>query len=93
MPTYVAQCDKCNTTIEYITKIADRDSANGTKCPFCEDGVYTRIMTTVAFGDPIRLGITRPDAGMKEVLQRIQEKACGKGSNASVVNQSNLTRL
>lgn len=89
MPTYVAQCCECATKIEYMSKILYRDAINGTKCPFCETGTFDRIMTTVAFGDAVRMGFTRPDQGMREVLQKIQEKsAC-----AHVTEQSNLTRL
>jgi hypothetical protein len=31
--------------------------------------------------DPVRLGIKRPDAGFKEVLQRIHEKTAGSTLN------------
>jgi hypothetical protein len=31
--------------------------------------------------DPVRLGVKRPDAGFKEVLQRIHEKTAGSTLN------------
>lgn len=40
-------------------------------------------------GDPVRLGITRPDNGWKEVLQKINERTPG----STLKNHSNLTKL
>lgn len=40
-------------------------------------------------GDPVRLGITKPDAGWKEVLQKINERAPG----STLKDHSTLTRL
>ncbi len=39
--------------------------------------------------DPVRLGITKPNEGWKEVLQKINERTPG----ATLKDHSNLTRL
>jgi hypothetical protein len=41
----------------------------------------TIITGTPATIDPVRLGITKSDAGFKEVLQRIHEKTAGSQLN------------
>lgn len=39
------------------------------------------ILQPVGFGDPVRMGITRPDQGFKEVLQKIHERVPGSKLN------------
>ena len=76
MPIYVAHCNKCEYMTDFTAKIDDRDRMNDTPCPLC-DGTMSRIITTVAFGDPVRLGMSGKDGGMKEVLQKIHATTPG----------------
>jgi hypothetical protein len=43
-------------------------------CPDCEtEGTIVQLATAAAFGDPIRMGIKRPDSGFGEVLGKIKK--------------------
>lgn len=58
-------------------------------CSECGGSVEKVILGAPTVGDAIRLGVTRPDGGMKEVLQKIHERTAGSTLNKT----SQLTRL
>ena len=58
-------------------------------CSECGGSVEKVILGAPSLGDAIRLGVTRPDSGMKEVLQKIHERTPGSKLNSV----SQLTRI
>lgn len=82
MPLYDYKCKDCETTFEKSCKIVEMDEPK--ECPSCKSMNSEKFIGGApAFGDPFRMGITRPDQGFKEVLQRIHEKTPG-----SILNQT-----
>ena len=75
MPFYQYSCAACTHEFEKSLKIAERDEAQ--VCPECNSGETVRGVSAAPLIDPVRLGIRRPDAGWKEVLQKIHEKTPG----------------
>jgi putative FmdB family regulatory protein len=87
MPTYPYKCE-CGHQFEWQSKIIDREIPLSEPCPSCGViGKIQRIITTVGFGDPVRMGFMKPDSGMKEALQRIHEKTPGSqlDKNSTIV--------
>lgn len=81
MPAYTYKCKACNHEFERVLKIAERDLPTTEQCPECkaEGQVYKTILGAPALGDPVRLGLIKPDSGFKEVMQKIH--AANPGSN------------
>lgn len=81
MPAYTYHCNNCSHDFEKILKIADRDLPIQEPCPSCntEGQVHKTILGAPSLGDPVRLGIIKPDSGFKEVMQKIH--AANPGSN------------
>jgi len=78
MPTYQYRCTECNHEFDWISKIIDREIPLTEPCPSCGKlNCIERVITSIAFGDPVRMGFVRGDSGMKEALQRIHEKTPG----------------
>lgn len=75
MPFYQFNCTDCSCDFEKSLKIAERDE-NQT-CTSCESKNTVRGVSSAPFVDPVRLGVTRPDSGFREVLQRIHERNPG----------------
>lgn len=82
MPTYEYQCEKCDHYYTQYLSISRMLEPEGEPCPNCaEKAVKKVMMTPPAFGDPVRLGIRRPDGGFKEVLQKIHGSNRGSKLN------------
>ena len=81
MPAYTYHCNSCNHDFEKVLKIADRDLPTQEPCPSCnaEGQVQKTILGAPSIGDPVRLGVIKPDSGFKEVMQKIH--AANPGSN------------
>lgn len=78
MPTYAYKCKKCNHEFDWVSKIDLREKPLTDPCPNCgEYDNIERVITSVGFGDPVRMGFIKGDSGMKEALQRIHEKTPG----------------
>ena len=78
MPTYEYQCEKCEHYFTRNVSISSMYAPEGEPCANCgEVAVKKVILTAPTLGDPVRLGIRRPDNGFKEVLQKIHDKAPG----------------
>lgn len=69
MPLYDFKCDDCSEVFTVMCKISDRDQQ---ACPKCGSGKYQPHHTQpLAMGDPVRLGVIKPDGGFQEVLSKI----------------------
>jgi putative FmdB family regulatory protein len=77
LPTYLYHCDKCSEPVEFILKMDDRDSKLGLVCTSCNDGHLVRSVTPIAFGDPVRMGLSGKRGDMKEILQRVHQRTPG----------------
>ena len=79
MPYYDYRCSKCESVFELLRKMSEADVPLTEPCPECgSTETVERLISTFAIGDPIRLGIKRPDAGWNDVLSRVK-KAHPKG--------------
>jgi putative FmdB family regulatory protein len=78
MPYYDYQCSKCKHTFEQKLHMEERHGPEHEPCPDC-GGVKTVLLAlrAVPFGDPVRLGIRRPDEQFKDVLRDIHSKNAG----------------
>ena len=83
MPAYTYRCEACKHEFERVYKIADRDLPSSEPCPSC--GVEGQVLKTISgapsLGDPVRLGIRKPDQGFKEVMQKIHSNNPGSNLN------------
>lgn len=72
MPTYKFLNKNTGETFEEFMSISKRED-------YLKDNPHLEqlISGAPAIGDPVRLGVTRPDSGFKEVLQKIHEKTPG----------------
>ena len=89
MPVYEYICNACSETFEKILMISNRKSPEKEPCPKCgEIKVSQGHLTAPTLGDPVRLGLIKPDNGFKEVLQRIHEKTPGSElrDNSNIIN-------
>lgn len=69
MPIYSFKCNACEHKFDVTCRMADRDTQS---CPSCGAKDYQPHFTSpLSFGDPIRLGVRKPDSGFQEVLSRI----------------------
>jgi putative FmdB family regulatory protein len=75
MPLYSYRCEACKHEFEQVLKIAEMHLPSSAPCPSC--GVEGQVLKTItgapSLGDPVRLGIRRPDNGFKEVMQKIHD--------------------
>lgn len=74
MPCYDYHCTKCGHAFEQFQKVDDRDIPTKESCSECGEKAIEIKIGNPAIGDSVRLGLTKPDAGMREVLDKIQEK-------------------
>jgi putative FmdB family regulatory protein len=91
MPTYAYRCRSCGNSWVAMNSISNRKEPEANPCPTCNtlDSVEHYIDGAPSLGDPVRLGFTRPDSGMREVLQKVQSKS----PNAEIKDYSMLTRV
>lgn len=81
MPTYDYSCSECNGTFEKILSISRMNEPLEQPCPKCsKEGCITKLV-----GAPAMVRDTpRPDAGFREVLQKIHEKTPGSTLNSVI---------
>lgn len=81
MPLYTYKCEHCAHEFEAVLKIAEMHQPVQSPCPKCgvEGHVQKTILGAPSIGDPVRLGLIKPDSGFKEVMQKIH--AANPGSN------------
>lgn len=88
---YDYECTNCGKVWTKNISLARREEPINEPCPECNESGHIRqvILGAPSIGDGVRLGIRRPDGGMKEVLQKIHEKTAG----SKLTSNSQLTRL
>ena len=91
MPVYDYKCDSCGSYHTKNLSIANRAMPISEPCPSCGEvgNITQQILGAPSVGDGVRLGIRRPDNGMREVLQKIDAGV----ANSRLKECSNLTRL
>ena len=73
MPMYDFSCSACEGEFEVMKKMSEMEQPLSEPCPTCgATGTITQMATAAAIGDPIRLGIKKPDAGWNDVLSKIK---------------------
>jgi putative FmdB family regulatory protein len=94
MPTYEYTCATCEKVWDELHKIADRKEPEAHACPHCGQGpVRQGIFTPIPMGDAVRLGITKPNSGMKEVLQKVQERTKTRSGSVDLARSSALVSI
>jgi putative FmdB family regulatory protein len=74
MPYYDYACSHCDTNFELNLSMNRREEPLLQPCPDCgTNGTITQIIGATAIGDPIRLGVKRPDGGWNDVLSKVKE--------------------
>ena len=81
MPLYDYLCHSCQHTFDKFSSIADRNIPCEEPCPKCNEFNVQQMIGAPPMGDSVRLGITRPDNGFREVLSKIHEKTPGSTLN------------
>ena len=71
MPLYEFLDTQTNETFELMMKIADKQQY------LLNNPHVQPVLSAPVMMDPVRVGVRKPDAGFKEVLQRIHEKTPG----------------
>ena len=79
MPTYEYRCKSCEHEFNLMVSISKMDAPISEPCPSCNEFRVERLFPSIAptLGDPVRLGIRRPDEGFKDVLRRIDRSVPG----------------
>jgi putative FmdB family regulatory protein len=73
MPIYEYGCSKCELVFERLLKMSEADIPLAEPCPECgSEGTVGQLMSTFALGDPIRMGVKRPDGGWGDVLKKVK---------------------
>jgi putative FmdB family regulatory protein len=74
MPNYDYMCGGCNHSFEEFLLMKDRKKPCKKPCPKCgKKEIKQYIASAPVVIDPVRLGITRPDSGFKEVISKIKK--------------------
>lgn len=74
MPIYEYFCENCETQFEKLLKMSEIDLPVSEPCPICNiEGKIETMNSTFALGDPIKMGLKRPDSGFGEVLSKIKQ--------------------
>jgi putative FmdB family regulatory protein len=74
MPIYEYSCSQCDERFEKLLKFSQMTEPLAEACPTCNtEGSITQMASTFSLGDPVRLGVKRPDAGFTEVLSKIKQ--------------------
>lgn len=74
MPLYEYTCTSCAENFERRLSMSNHSEPEEQPCPACGlENTIKQAISTFALGDPIRLGITRPDSGFGEVMDRIKK--------------------
>lgn len=91
MPIYQYACGSCRGDFERMISMSDMEVPLSEPCKLCGavGQIQKVILTAPIFGDPVRLGFVRPPGDIREVLQKIQEKA----PKATVKDAATFSRL
>lgn len=76
MPLYDYRCAACDTVFEKSVRMSEYQDKQ--ECPNCSTPAERTVGTYApSIGDPIRLGITKPDQGWKDLLRSIHARTPG----------------
>jgi putative FmdB family regulatory protein len=73
MPLYEYQCSACKHLWDDIYTIAKRNQPTKKPCPNCGKKKVVKSDASIQIIDAVRLGITRPDHGFKDVISKIKK--------------------
>ena len=73
MPLYDYKCTACENTWDEMQTIANRNKPAKKPCPKCGQKKVIKLDASIQVIDPVRLGITRPDNGFKEVISKVKK--------------------
>lgn len=74
MPRYDYRCSACGHVFEEFCKIAQRNKPTKKPCPGCKKKNVELQIGMPAIGDSVRMGLTVPDKGFREVMSKIKSK-------------------
>ena len=74
MPMYDYSCQDCEHKFEQMERIDNRLNPESKPCPKCGKMNVKFQIGCPAVGDPVRMGIKKPDAGFKEIMSKVKEK-------------------
>ena len=80
MPTYDYRCEKCDHTFEESLKVVDRGVPTESPCerqlhraaPICGGEIKMKAVAP-GIGDPLKLGLIKPDGRYVEKLKEIKK--------------------
>lgn len=75
MPIYDYKCPSCENEFEKNVKMSQYQDPQ--ECPKCQTMSERFVNGAPTLGDPVRLGLKKPDEGFKDVLRRIHERTPG----------------
>lgn len=82
MPTYDYVCKNCGYNFEIYLKIDEREIPTRGPCAKCgKPEIVQTLPSSPGIGDPVRLGIRKPDKDFVEVLKAIKKKNHGATMN------------
>ena len=75
MPLYDYKCNTCEHEFEKNVKVANYQDPQ--PCPECTGESVRIVKGCPSLGDPVRLGITKPSDGFRDVLRNIADRTPG----------------
>ena len=74
MALYEYQCSSCNHLWDDFYTIAKRNAPTKKPCPKCGKKTVTKLVASnTKVIDSVRLGLTRPDNGFKEIIAKVKK--------------------
>lgn len=77
MPYYDYFCSGCDHEFNEYHKIADRNIPSEKPCPKCGEARIQQKIGAPGIGDPVRLGLKKPQGTFREVMQEMKKKVPG----------------
>ena len=82
MPFYDDKCKECNHNWKEQQSIDARNDPSYNPCPDCgSSGDIILVMGSPAIGDPVTLGIKKPDKAFQNRLRQIHENVKSVGGD------------
>ena len=92
MPSYDYKCKSCGTVYRDLQfSVADRLKPTEETCSTCGEPTVILLMGAPAIGDPVRLGIKKPDPAFQNHLKKITNDM--PGANKNVRYTENITEV
>ncbi len=73
MPLYDYKCTACEHVWDDFQTVANRNKPTKKPCPKCGKKKVIKLDAAIQVIDPVRLGVTRPDHGFKEVISKVKK--------------------